>query len=792
MYFSGYVHGIRFEDPSKGFYILTMDLDQKQKVEAETELGAELSKRPTVKGHINGMAIQVGAWFGFNAKWITHKTYGKQLQILKAPVFKDGWTPETVRKLLVAHGVGSMLVQQVWNSSGEGKFLATLADPKALKKIPGLDEFSATFLHQRWQTVEAYFRSIMFLGDLGLPAYTIRQVWAKFGDDAEKVLSMNPWALVAVDGIPFKMADEIAMKMGLDEKHPGRATGAVLAVSRDLMRGGHLYGGTKFIYDQVKMMVGDHVDTAQMTQSLVECHKNGDLVIDKKTKPGVTAIYTPWALHVESESSEYLADRTQGASYGKDNLDSDPYMERLASMGPETRGAKEKGKSLAEVIECALKEWGEGARLTLSDKQKRGVLNALSEPVSLLIGLPGTGKTTSLRAAVRIFQEAGISFTLCAPTGIAAKNLSARTGAPASTIHRAFAAQGSSDDSRAATYAGIVGKGVGLKGDMGKGEPWGYDPEHPHHAEVLVIDESSMMDQHLLYRVLTCTSRECRLVIVGDAAQLPSVGPGNVLRDMVESGRFPTVNLTEIFRQEDTSDIIFAAHDIHAGKVPDTDLKSDFSLVPADNEEKAQEIICKVAAKLYKRRANFQILSPRHAGTAGVTNLNTKLRELLNPQEPGKLEVRLGKDTFRVGDRMMVTKNNYKYKIFNGDVGKIDRIHRRQKEMDIKIFGATDRILQIPFSEVPRLIRLAYACTVHKAQGLEYDVILMPVLGTFRHQLQRNLFYTAITRAKVKVILVGERSALGRAVANDKEDQRNTLFRQRLENLIPSCEVTSG
>ena len=295
-----------------------------------------------------------------------------------------------------------------------------------------------------------------------------------------------------------------------------------------------------------------------------------------------------------------------------------------------------------------------------------------------------------------------------------------------------------------------------------------------------MVDEASMVDQHLLYRLLDCTSPQCRLVLIGDAAQLPSVGPGNVLRDLIATGRFPVVNLTEIFRQEDTSDIVFAAHAIHRGEVPVADSK-EFKLIEVDNEEIVRDYILKLAKKLYSKRVNFQILSPRHAGVVGVTSLNARLRELLNPKSPGLSEVRLGKDSIREGDRVMIIKNNYRLEVFNGDVGKVTQIQHRAKSIEIKIHGNPPKVVPITFKEAPRLIRLAYACTVHKAQGLEYDCIVIPIVMGFRHQLQRNLYYTAITRARKKVILVGQRQALARAVHNDWEDLRNTMLRERLE-----------
>jgi intein/homing endonuclease len=322
--------------------------------------------------------------------------------------------------------------------------------------------------------------------------------------------------------------------------------------------------------------------------------------------------------------------------------------------------------------------------------------------------------TTSLRAVVRILQEAGVPFLLCAPTGIAAKNLSNLTGAHAYTIHRAFAARGIRDKKRDFTYTGVVGDAQGSVGKLGQDEFWEYGPDNPHPAEVIVVDETSMLDQHLVYRLLTCTSPQCRMVIVGDAAQLPSVGPGNVLRDLIASDQFPVVNLTKIFRQKDTSDIIYAAHAIYRGEVPNYTPPSDFSLVQISSEDEVLAVILRLAEKLYGQRRNFQILSPRHAGVVGVTNLNANLRELLNPHRAGLQETRLMGDMFREDDRIMIVRNNYKFGVYNGDVGKISRIDRKAEEVELKIFGNPPLFISVPFRDVPKFVRMAYACTVHK------------------------------------------------------------------------------
>ena len=781
-YYSGRVNTVVYESDA-AFYILKMVLDDTDTKPENVFLSGDdlafaMADDPTVtvKGHVPGMPIHIGTWFGFEARWQTHSKYGKQLQITRAPVIKGTWNPESAAKILVANGVSERMCAQIRSHYGEGGFLDALGSEDSLQDVPGITQFAARYVVQRWESIQAHFKALDFLSDLGLPTGKVTQVWATFQDDAVTVLSKNPWALVRVDGITFEQADEVAKKLGLDLTSPLRVQGALLWAVKNGRGFGHVYHRTGALVGAVRRMVGD-VSKADVAKAIAACHKEGTLILDRETKPGTMAVYEPWMYHLESEGARRLKERLETARVEDDP---DDYLKALESVGPETQDAVEADFALRGVIETAINEWGLHAHLSLSEKQRDGVLNALLHPVSILTGLPGTGKTTSLRAAVRILQDAGVPFLLCAPTGIAAKNLGAVTGARASTIHRAFSAKGSSDDKRDSTYTGIVGEGSkSTSAEKGEGL-WGYGSDNPYPADVVIVDEASMVDAHLLYRLLDCTSPTCRLVFVGDHAQLPSVGPGNVLRNLIESGRFPTVKLTEIFRQKEQSDIVHAAHAIHAGDMPLIEPPSDFVLYPKGDEGDVLEVICRLAEKLYDKRANFQILSPRHAGTVGVTNLNSALRSLLNPPGDGIKEVKLGNDVIREDDRVMVVKNNYEKGVFNGDVGKVQRVDRKAKAVEIKIFGDPAIVVDFAFKDMGRYIRLAYACTVHKAQGLEYDVIVMPIVTGFRHQLQRNLLYTAVTRAKKRVVLVGTQQALARAISNDKEDLRDTLLVERL------------
>jgi len=774
-YMSGRVARVIFNNNS--FYIMRMVLDPGD----SGLVGEELNV--TIKGDVSGLTVKDGTWFGFEGKWVNDAKYGKQLKILRAPVLEDGWTVETAVNMLTANGVGTGIMNQIQEHFGDDDLIDALGDAEKLKTVPGLAKFSALHVAARWESVQAHFKTLDFLTDLGVPSGMVKTIWSHFGDETEGVLSKDPWRLVEVDGITFAIANAAASRLGL-KNIPAQTRGAVLSAVKNGRGFGHLYTQTGSIAHSVNLYLSD-VDQKDIITALVGLHKDKLVVIDRKTKKGVTAVYEPWCYQMEKDAATLLISRNESAALLPGEARTVAYIAGLGSVGPATAAEGKKGRKkgrMERVVLSSIKEWGAQSHLQLSPDQATGIYNALTAPVSVLTGLPGTGKTTSLQAAVRILQDAGVTFLLCAPTGIAAKNLSARTGAPASTIHRAFAAKGISENRRKRTYEGVVGESKGIIG--GPSGEWGYSQDNPFPAEVIFVDEASMLDQHLIYRLLDCTRPDARLVFVGDYAQLPSVGPGNVLRDLINAEVFPTIKLEQIFRQADTSGIVYAAHSMHRGEVPTTD--KDFHLLYRKEEQDVLAAILKIAVKLHAQRHDrtFQILSPKHQGPVGVTNLNQRLRELLNPASPGLAEAKIGKWALREGDRVMVIKNDYKLGVFNGDVGTISKVSRARKELEIKVFNHPPLLVTIPFKRVPSLLSLAYATTVHKAQGLEYDVVVMPLVTSFYHQLQRNLLYTAITRAREKVFLVGHPEALASAVHNSKEDFRMTLFLDRLTNEI--------
>lgn len=708
----------------------------------------------TIRGNFPAQNVVLGSWLSFEGEWVEHPQYGKQLTVTRSPVGVTKWTDDRVLSALSANQVGPQLrLQLQLHAQTTDSSLADVLND-GLEDMD-LEDLTKQYVVGRWRALRTHLEAAQFLSEAGVPAKIIGKIWSVLGGELEEKITRDPWILVRLGGISFKEADEVALRLGVDIDNQGRMNGAVLTAVQDAATEGHVFAGTGQVVASVGKMLSNAPTPTSVAHAIKELAASDMLVVTKEF--GGVAVYEPWVNEMEHECAEILLQRKAHTASGI---------------------AEE--KALHE-----LDKWARGHKVTLTSTQQGAALEALTQPVSVLTGLPGTGKTTTLQAVVSILRDEGVPFLLAAPTGIAAKRLQTVTGAPASTVHRAFSAKGWSEGERESTYVGIVGAAEARKGTDTKSEQWGYDPDNPHPAQVVIVDESSMLDLHMLYRLLRGTSGDCRLVFVGDPYQLPSVGAGDVLRDLKDSGCFPHTHLNEIFRQEDTSSIVTAAHAIHAGDLPSMDDR-DFLLLrtsASDNGDEAARVIRKIATRLFDKRENFQVLSPRHKGEAGVTNLNEILRMAINPPTPGRAERNLAGGVVREGDRIMVIKNDYEAGVYNGDVGKVHEINHRKKTLSIRVFappGQPEREITYDVTKGAPPIRLAYAQTIHKSQGQEYDIIVVPMLKTFGWQLQRNLLYTAITRAKKRVFIVGHESAVLKAVGNDRADQRNTNLAERL------------
>jgi exodeoxyribonuclease V alpha subunit len=557
----------------------------------------------------------------------------------------------------------------------------------------------------------------------GLSSMDIQLAMARFGMEAASVIRQNPYRLMEVVD-DFPKIDRFAVdQMGFKLNAPQRVGGAILWVLRESAHQGHLYLRRAELPVMLDRLVKRHSMFALVDEGEAAFDKIVDgLVADKAVvlEEG-TGVYLPDHYEFERQSAKLLSSLLAPASINVD-------------------------------LKLFLEAYERSNHITLSDAQRQAVESLARDRVLVLTGLPGTGKTTAVRALVRLFEENRVSFSLMAPTGIAAKRLAAVTGQDASTIHRA------------------------LRYD---GKRWGFGAHNRFIIDAVIVDEVSMVDQELLYRLLRALRSDTVLVLVGDDAQLPSVGPGNVLRELVSCEDIPNVRLTQIFRQSEKGEIVVNAHRINDGHMPllpSAKEGQEFRFVRLSDEARIVDLIVGMAEKLKSRDANFQILSPKYEGLVGVNNLNERLRDRLNPEGPR--EWQRGFLRFRQGDRLMVVQNDYERGVYNGDMGKLVQI--RDDNLIVRVHGLggddLDMEVEFPVGIVEDKLRLAYAVSVHKSQGSEFDTIILPVVKSQGRMLQRNLLYTAVTRARKFVWLLGEEAAIQRAVNNNLVVRRNTAF----------------
>lgn len=684
----------------------------------------------TVAGSLFGLLqVRLGTPVGFTGQWTSHAKFGKQF----APT---GWVPhattadEATRFLsdCIPDFSDPAVTDLVVGRYGTDVFQALSERPGEVQALlapdhPHRDRLDRAIMG--WAKARSMSELSLFLSEFQIDSQTIRAIHGAFDSDALRVVTENPYRLVSVDGFSFALADKLAFKQGLPRNHPTRFEGVVLFILRQEAQNGHLFlrrGDLPALVDDLMQReFMETFDVPDLSRALLDAVnrlvERKDVFLD--TKAGV---YLPSLWRYERESAQML-----GRFIAKSKLDID--------------------------LDQFITEYERVNDLTLSPAQRDGLSKLVENRVLVLTGLPGTGKTTLVRAFVRLFREKNLGHVLMAPTGIAAKRLASVTGSEAATIHRTF----------------------GYDGNL-----WQYNSANKFKADAVIVDEMSMVDQELFFRVLDALHPDTILVLVGDDAQLPSVGPGNVLRELVSSEAVPAVRLTQIFRQQHTSEIVVASHTINSGgslSLEKRPPESEFQFVHMTDEELMADLIVKMAVKLKAKDSNFQVLTAKYDGMVGVNSLNDRLREALNPSAM-QPEWKQGYFHVRVGDRLMVTKNNYGLSIYNGDMGKLVEINRDTLKIRIHGVGqgAVDTMVDIPKVDAPGLLRLAYAITVHKSQGSEFDTVILPIVKSQGRMLQRNLFYTAVTRAKKKCWLLGDPFSIYKAIANDKVVQRNTAF----------------
>jgi exodeoxyribonuclease V alpha subunit len=584
-----------------------------------------------------------------------------------------------------------------------------------------------------WEEQKEIKEIMIFHQGHGVSASYAAKIYRQYGSQSIEIVRENPYRLARdIYGTGFITADRIAQHLGIDPHSLIRAKAGLLYVLNQLTEEGHVYYPEVQLIHKAKEIL--HVDEDVIFQAVGELSREKELFLeDLDSEDNLKAVF-PVPLYVaESGVARRLMDLKESPS-------------NIRPIHPEK----------------AIKWVEQKLNIELAEKQEEAVLLAATSKVLIITGGPGTGKTTIITAILRIFQELKLRILLAAPTGRAAKRMHEATGCEAKTIHRLL------------EYSPHRG---GFK----------KDETDPLEADVAIIDEASMVDTLLMYHLLKALPSHAHLILVGDIDQLPSVGPGNVLKDIIKSGRFTVVTLAEIFRQAQESMIVVNAHKVNEGQFPvlkemDKPEKTDFQFIQEEEPEEILQTILDLCSERIPRQFGFhplreiQVLAPMHKGLIGVANLNVELQKKLNPGHSG---ISHGAWNFRLGDKVMQTVNNYDKDVFNGDIGWISKIEPEQREVAIDFDG---RIVPYDYSDLDEVI-LAYAVSVHKSQGSEYPVVILPVSTQHYLLLQRNLIYTGITRAKKLVVMIGTKKALAIAIRNNKPQRRYTLLSERLAAL---------
>ena len=670
----------------------------------------------------NLLDANVGSVLLVEGSWKVDSRYGRQFMA-------ESWEetmPATVygiEKYLgsgLIKGVGPKFAQRIVRMFGTETIAVIEDDIDRLRQVEGIGSKRISMIKESWQKQKEVKNIMLFLQSNGVSTAYAAKIYKEYGNAAIDKVKENPFRLADdIWGIGFRTADTIAAKLGFGKDSFVRLRSGILYTLSALADEGHVYAERDQLADKAVELLEADIANVQMT--LDNMLQAEELIFEED------AIFLPAFNYAEKGTAHKLIQLAEDVS-GFD------------SLRPES-----------QVDVAALEKM---LGIQYDEVQAQAVQEAARSKVMVLTGGPGTGKTTTVQGIIAAYGQMGLRILLAAPTGRAAKRMSEATGLPAKTIHRLLECK----------------------------PPDGYqrNEDNPLEGDVLIVDECSMIDIILMNSLLKALPRNMRLVLVGDIDQLPSVGAGNVLRDIIDSGRFPVIRLTRIFRQAQQSRIITNAHRINKGEFPDISngRNTDFFFINNEEPEAAvQEIVALVSSKLPRyygvKPSEVQVLTPMQRGVLGGTNLNQTLQAALNPEGEG---LRRGGFIFRLYDKVMQVKNNYDKEVFNGDIGRITAVDLQERTLQVMFDG---RVIEYDVSELDELVH-AYATTIHKAQGSEYPIVVMPVLMTHFVMLQRNLLYTGITRAKKVLVMIGSKKALAYAVHNVTVSQRNTKLKERL------------
>ena len=736
---TGYIDHVIFRNEDNGYTVMVL-----KGVEGEDEL--------TCVGSFP--VLNQGATVEVTGSYIQHHIYGKQFQastmVEKMP--EDALAMERYLGSGSIKGIGAALAGRIVRHFGKDTLRIVEDEPERLAEVKGISEKKAREIAAQIEEKSDMRKVMMFLQKYGISLNLGAKIYQKYGDSVYSVLQENPYRLAEdISGVGFKIADEIASRIGIHTDSDYRIRSGMLYTLLQATGEGHVYLPKEEFFARSSRLLG--VDPSYMEKHLM------DLAMDRK-------------IIQKQKEEQILVYPTQ---YYYLELNTARMLQELNVLCPEDE----------KLVNGRLVQIEKKTGTVLDEMQKKAVTEAASHGLFILTGGPGTGKTTTINAIIRFFEGEGADLRLAAPTGRAAKRMTEATGYEAQTIHRLLELSGMPDEEK-------------------EGQPVHFErnAENPLETDVIIIDEMSMVDIHLMHSLLMAVTAGTRLILVGDENQLPSVGPGNVLRDIIRSRQFSVVELKKIFRQASESDIVVNAHKINQGEQVTINNKSRdfFFLKRYDADMIIRVVIALIQEKLPRyveaRPFDIQVLTPMRKGLLGVERLNGILQHYLNPPSPDKKEKEQRLGLFREGDKVMQIRNNYQMEweirgrygipvdkgigVFNGDTGILKVINEFAETAEVEFEDG--RVAEYSFKQLEEL-ELAYAITIHKSQGSEYPAVVIPLLSGPKMLLNRNLLYTAVTRARKCVTIVGSEETFREMINNEKQQRRYSSLDERLKEI---------
>ena len=733
----GYVEHIVYRNDENGYTVLNLSAGK----EEITCVGSFQS-------------IHEGEYLTAEGQYTVHTTYGRQFQADRYEIQlpKNGAALERYLGSGAVKGIGAALASRIVQRFGEDTLRIMEEEPERLAEIKGISERKAGEIGEQMIENSQMQNAMIFLAQYGISLTLGIKIYNQYQDMLYQVLRENPYKLAEdIQGVGFKIADEIAGRAGIRADSEYRIRSGLFYTLSRAGAEGHLYLPREELLERAAALLG--LDTGILDKHLMDLSIDRKIVLKEQKKgdgESNVIVYSSQSYFLELNTARMLQELNIVCESGGDAVE-----KRIAAL-----------------------EASDG--ISLDEKQKAAVAAAVRNGLMILTGGPGTGKTTTINTMIRYFEAEDMEIALAAPTGRAAKRMTEATGYEASTIHRLL------------ELSGVVE-------EASEDVRFERNADHPLEADVIIIDEMSMVDIYLMHALLSAVVPGTRLILVGDMNQLPSVGPGSVLRDIIRSEAFPVVELTHIFRQASESDIVVNAHRIHAGLPVALDNHSrDFFFLRRTDIPVIQKVVLTlVSQKLPRyvdaRPQDIQVLCPMRKGPLGVENLNLILQKYLNPPSPEKAEQAVGSGVFRVGDKVMQIRNDYQLEweirgkygiaaqkglgVFNGDLGVITSINSFGELLTVEY--EEGRFVDYTFKQLDEL-ELAYATTIHKAQGSEYPAVVIPLLGGPRMLMTRNLLYTAVTRARKCVVLTGSAETFQAMIENQTEENRYTTLDQRI------------